>query len=201
MDGSLDRLADIILDDADRLCLHAEDTALAEARAIEADTHTRLEELESAAREIGRTRGQAADRAREAEADREIRGVYEGAADALWSRFSRQLRMALDALPQGPDYLRALDAWAAHAAEAIDRPVEVFAARRDRAAVYDALLSSGAKDFQVQVEHRHTVGFVVRDLDSRTVYDCRPDALLGAHDAALQELLLSQVPAFEAPAA
>lgn len=196
----LDKLVDAVLDDADRACLQAEDRALAEARALEQAAEERLAELEAAARDLGRSRGLAVDRAREAEADRQIDAIHAGAADALWGRFRRHLRLALLGLPDAEGYAAALAAWAGHAAERIDRPVEVFAARRDQRAVYEALLDAGARDFQVRVERRHTVGFVVRDLDGRTLYDCRPDALIDDHEEALQTLVVERVPTYEAPA-
>ncbi|MDJ0972947.1 MAG: hypothetical protein QNJ98_00630 [Planctomycetota bacterium] len=199
--GALDKLVATVLDDADRACLAEEDRALGEARKIELAAEDRLAELEGAARDLGRARGMAVDRAREAEADREIDGIHAGAADQLWSRFRRHLLLALDGLPGTDGYGDALAAWAAHAARRIDRPVEVFAARRDRTAVYEALLDAGARDFQVQVERRHTVGFVVRDLDGRTVYDCRPEALLEGQEEALQALVASRVPPYAAPEA
>lgn len=199
--AELDVLVTQVMDHADRACLRAEDVALAQAREIELAAEDRLAEIKQAATELGRARGLAVDRAREAEADREIHGVYAGAADELWGRFRRRLALALDDLPRGETYPDAVRAWASHAAARIDRPVEVFAAARDRTAVYEALLDAGAHDFQVQVERRHTVGFVVRDLDGRCVYDCRPEALMGDSAEALQTLLADRVPSFEPPAA
>ncbi len=195
--GELDKLVTVILDDADRACLREEDRALGEARRLELEAEDRMVELTEAARELGRTRGQAVDRARETEADREIQGVHAGAADELWGRFRRRLALALDGLPSTEGYAAALTAWASHAADRIDRPVEVFAARRDRTAVYTALLDAGARDFQVLVERRHTVGFVVRDLDGRAVYDCRPAALIETHEDGLQQLVAARVPPWD----
>ena len=76
----------------------------------------------------------------------------------------------------------------------MDGPVEVFAAKRDRAAVYAALLATAAGDFHVRIEHRVHVGFVVRDLDGRVVFDARPEALVSAQEAALRDLLRKAVP-------
>lgn len=199
--AELDTLVTQVMDHADRACLRAEDAAIAQAREIELAAEDRLAEIKQAATELGRARGLAVDRARESEADREIHGVYAGAADQLWDRFRRRLALALDDLPQRAAYPEALRAWAAHATARIDRPVEVYAATRDRTAVYEALLDAGARDFHVQVERRHTVGFVVRDLDGRTVYDCRPEALVRDADEDLQTLLVGRVPQFEAPEA
>ena len=56
------------------------------------------------------------------------------------------------------------------------------------------LLEAGAEDFRVLIDRKTRAGFVVRDLDGRTVIDCRPEALVdGARDM-LRGLLREAVP-------
>ena len=88
----------------------------------------------------------------------------------------------------------ALVAWARRAGTPIDGPAEVFCAKRDRAAVYAALVDAGVADFHVQVDHRVHGGFVARSLEGRTYYDCRADALVEAARDDLRALLARSVP-------
>jgi vacuolar-type H+-ATPase subunit E/Vma4 len=193
----LQGLVRVVIEDAEAACRRREDRALNESRRIVAEAEDRIAELREAARDLGRTRGEAVDDAQGEAAAREIEAVRGGAFDALWERFAKRLRMRLDALPESEGYAAALAHWAHEASAAMDAPAEVFTARRDRAAVYEALLAAGAEDFHVQVDHRIHVGFVVRDLDGRTLCDRRPAALTAAHEAAVRELLVAAVPPFE----
>ncbi|MHC5012497.1 MAG: hypothetical protein ACYTG6_16395, partial [Planctomycetota bacterium] len=112
-----------------------------------------------------------------------------------FERFLVRVRMALEALPDGPRYDEALRAWATGAARVLDRPADVFAAARDREGIYDALIAAGATDFQVHADRRIKVGFVVRDADGRTLVDRRPEAILAERSAALRQLLEERTPA------
>ncbi len=195
----LEALVRIVIEDAKAACRRQEDRALNESRRIVTEAEDRMAELRDAARDLGRARGEAADEAQEAEADREIESVEATAFEALWERFRQRLRIRLDVLPQDDRYAGALAHWARQAAGAMDGPCEVFTAKRDRPAVYEALLAAGAEDFHVRVDHGVQVGFVVRDLDGRTQLDGRPAALIDAHEADVRGLLESRVPAFEPP--
>lgn len=192
----LSKLAEIVIEDADRASRREEDRALAEARKIEREAEDRLEEMLAAARSLGEARGKVADQAIGQEATREIEAIHRGAMNRLYERFQRRVELALDALPSSGRYPEALRAFAARAAAAADAPVEVFCAKRDREAVYEACLEAGLADFQVKVLRKHTVGFVVRDLDGRTVLDARPDALVRDGGDVLRALLEAGVPAF-----
>lgn len=195
----LGTLVRIVVDDAEAACRRAEDKALNEARGLVLEAQDRVDELTRAARELGRTRGRAAEAAEALAAKSEIATVEAGAMDALYERFERRVLMALKSLPESDRYEAALEAWARGAAAHMDAPAEVFTSKRDRPAVYAALLVAGAEDFHVRVEHRVHVGFVVRDLDGKTLHDARPDALVAAHVADLRSLLEQRVP--PAPAA
>ena len=191
----LDRLVGAVVESAAAERRRRRDVAANRARAIVADAEDRLAELEAAAREIGRVRGHATEAAYERDADEEIRGVLEGAFERLYERFGHRVRLALEALPDDPTaYGRALGAWARAAVAAMSGPAEVFAATRDREALYDALLEAGAEDFRVLVDRRMRAGFVVRDLDGRTLYDCRPPALVEANADRLRAILQEAVP-------
>jgi hypothetical protein len=105
------------------------------------------------------------------------------------------VRLALEALPKEEDaYQRAVRAWSRRAAACMDRPAEVFAAKRDRRLVYDALLEAGASDFHVRVDHKVHMGFVARDLDGRTLFDASPVALVAEREGELRSLLRAAVP-------
>lgn len=190
----LEALAKVVIDDAESACRRAEDKARNEARRIVLEAEDRIAELTTAAKALGRTRGQAAEAAEVAAGEVEIAGVEDGAFDALFERFLRHVLMAAKALPQGPRYGPALTAWAREAHEAIDGPAEVFCAKRDRSAVYDALLAAGVEDMHVQVDHRVHGGFVARSLEGRTLFDCRAEALVDRHRDALRTLLEGVVP-------
>jgi vacuolar-type H+-ATPase subunit E/Vma4 len=190
----LEALARVVVEDAEAACRREEDRALNEARRLRLEAEDHVARLSAAARELGRTRGRAAEAAETEAGAAEIAAVEAGAFDALFERFLRHVRLRLRALPGEPGYPGALAAWAAHAARAADGPLEVFSSKRDRPAVYEALRAAGLEDFRVRVDHAVHVGFVARALDGRTRADCRPDALLEAHRAALRALLRSRVP-------
>jgi vacuolar-type H+-ATPase subunit E/Vma4 len=197
----LEALVRLVIEDARAAVRREEDRALNESRRVVMEAEDRIADLSGAARDLGRVRGEAADVAQAREADREIRVVEARAFDALWDRFRMRLRMRLDALPTTPGYPAAVGHWAREAAAAMTAPAEVFTAARDRAVVYEALLAAGASDFHVRVDHGVQVGFVVRDLDGRTLVDRRPEALLEAHEADLRALLEQRVPPFARPPA
>lgn len=191
---ALERLADLVLEDAATRARREAHRARAEVRRLAEETEERLAALRHAARALGRTRGSAAERALEAEADREVAAVFDGARAAFAERFRRRLVVALGELPREPErYTLALARWARDAAAAFDRPVEVRTLRASREAVYEALLAAGADDFQVVGDPKVHVGFVALDADGRTVFDARPAALVAARqaeiDAALEETL------------
>ena len=191
----LETLARVVVEDAEAACRRAEERAFNEGRRVLDEAESHVEALGRAARALGRTRGRAAEAAEVRAGEAEIGTVEDGAFDALFERFLRHVAMGLKALPGAPSYAAALGSWAAHARRALDGPVEVFTARRDREAVFSALLAAGAEDFHVRVDHRVHVGFVVRTLDGHTRYDCRPEALLETRRDALRELLRGAVPA------
>ncbi len=202
----LGALVRIVVDDAKAACRRVEDQALNQARDVVLEAQDRVDELTRAARELGRTRGHAAEAAEALAARAEIATVEAGAMDALFERFTRRVLMALKALPEASGgasadasgkegrYRKALEAWAQVAAGHMDAPAEVFASKRDRSAIYAALLAAGAEDFHVRVDHRVHVGFVVRDLDGKTLHDARPEALVEAHATSLRALLERRVP-------
>ena len=192
---ALETLARIVVEDARAAAGRAEDRAVNAARALVTEAEDRIADLDRAARELGRTRGVAVDEAQAQAALAEVQALEAGAFDALLERFLRRVRMGLEALPKDEArYHAALQRWAVEAAAHMDAPAEVFTAKRDRAVVYDALLASEARDFHVQVEHRIHVGFVVRDLDGRTLFDARPDARIEAQAEGLRRLLEQAVP-------
>ena len=191
----LEALAKVVVDHAEAACRREEDRARNEARAVVLEAEDRVAELTAAAKELGRTRGRAAETAELRAGEAEIAGVEEGAFDALFERFLRHVLMAVKALPQAPRYGAALRAWATRAREAVDGPAEVFCAKRDRAAVYEALVEAGVEDVHVQVDHRVHGGFVARSLEGRTYYDCRAEALVEGSRDALRALLERSVPA------
>jgi vacuolar-type H+-ATPase subunit E/Vma4 len=197
---ALDVLARVVVEDAETACRREEDKAANEARRLVLDAEERVDALRRASHDLGRARGEAVETVREQEADREIESVRDRAFDALWERFEQRLLMRLRDLPGSERYGEALSHWARVSAERMDRPADVFASRRDRAAVYEALLEAGAQDFHVRVDHDVHVGFVVRDLDGRTVSDCRPEALLEAAAGDMRALLEARVRPFAADA-
>ncbi len=187
-DAAFHALVDIILEDADRGSRRAEDQAVNEARRLVIDAEDHVRELSEAAKNLGRVRGEAAKDAARLEAEREVASLRAEAFTQLYDRFARRLTLSIQSLPDTEDYVGALRHWAREAA-AVDGPMEVFAAKRDRLAVYEALLDQGATDFSVHVDRRCVTGFVVRDLDGRVVLDRRPNALIETHETALQALL------------
>ena len=202
--AALNALVEVVLQDADRGCRRAEDRALNEARRLVTEAEDHVRELSDAALSLGRVRGEAARAAAQQAAERAVAGLRSNAFEQLYDRFTRRLSLAIQSLPDTlPDMLHeegayesALRHWGAEAA-AIDGPFEVFTAKRDRLAVYEALLDAGATDFSVHIDRLCKAGFVVRDLDGRVVLDRRPDALIGENEAALRALLSERVPAFE----
>lgn len=192
---ALETLTRIVVDHARMQVGRTEDRALNAARRVVMDAEDRVADLDRAAREIGRTRGEAAESAQTEAALREVAALQAGALDALFERFGRRVLLALEALPKNEArYGAALRAWAGQAAATMEGAAEVFTAKRDREAVYKALLGTSAEDFHVRVDHRVQVGFVVRDLDGRTLCDARPAALLETHTASLRGLLEGAVP-------
>jgi vacuolar-type H+-ATPase subunit E/Vma4 len=190
----LDTLVRIVVEDAEAACRRVEDKALNESRRVVLEAQVRVDELTQAARRLGQTRGRAAEAAEAQAAAREVDTVEAGAFDALFERFVRRVVMGLGALPSTAGYDAAIRSWARVAAPRLAAPAEVFTAKRDRRAVYEALLAAGAEDFHVRVDHRVHVGFVARDLEGRTLYDARPDALVTEHREALRVLLERAVP-------
>jgi vacuolar-type H+-ATPase subunit E/Vma4 len=189
----MERLITLLVDDATRALRREDDQARNEARELKAAAQAHVDELMRAAKDLGRVRGEAHETTLQAEADAEVADVAGAAFEALAERFERRVLLALAEL--GGD-VSALAGWAAQSVPRMDGPAEVFCAKRDRRAVYDALLAAGATDFQVLTDHRTHVGFVVRDLDGRTLVDCRPEGLLDANREALRALLKGAVPAY-----
>ena len=195
---ALETLARIVVEEARAEAGRAEDRAANAARRLVQEAEDRIAELTRAAQDLGRSRGVAVDEAQGLAAVQEVEALEAGALDALCERFQRRVRMALEALPgEEARYGAAVGSWCREAAAAMDAPAEVFAAKRDRVLVYEALLAAGAEDFHVRVEHRVHSGFVVRDLDGRTLFDARPEAQLERHAQALRGLVERVVP--EAP--
>lgn len=190
----LEALAKVVVDHAEAACRRHEDQARNEARAVVLEAEDRIAELTTAARELGRTRGRAAETAEIRAGEAEIAAVEDGAFDALFERFLRHITMAVKALPQQARYGDALRAWARQSSDRIDGPAEVFCAKRDRAAVYEALIAAGVEDFHVQVDHRVHGGFVARDLEGRTMFDARAEALVTGAREPLRALLERTVP-------
>ena len=191
---ALDALVRVVVEDADAGVRREQDRALNESRRLVLEAEDRVGELERAARELGQARGAATDEAEQRAAEQEVAGVGATAFHALLERFHSRVEMGLKALPGTDRYAAALETWARGAAIHMDRPAEVFTAKRDRAAVYGALLSTEAEDFQVRVDHGVHVGFVVRDLDGRLLFDAQPAALVEAHAGELERLLKTVVP-------
>jgi vacuolar-type H+-ATPase subunit E/Vma4 len=167
----------------------AEAAAGREAREAIEGAEAHVEALVRAARNLGRVRGRAVDASATTEAEREVRALLDGARGRLRERFLARVVLAVGALPGTPRYARALATWAGEARALMEAPTEVFAAPRDREAVYDALLAAGAEDFRVLADRRIACGFVVRDADGRTVIDRRPEAVVEAHAERLGALL------------
>ncbi len=195
----MERLLALALEEGRAEVRRVEDRAANEARRIVAEAEDRIDEVTRAARDLGRERGAVADRALEREADAEIESVRRRAFDALAERYLAGVLRALEDLPSSPRLADVLRAWAARAARAMDRPADVYAAPSDRPAVYDALLAAGAHDFRVHADHAVRVGFVVRDLDGRTLLDARPDALLAEAAPALRADLAERIDPFRPP--
>ena len=190
---ALESLVRIVIEDAQTTVRREQDRALNESRRLVLEAEDRIAELARAAKELGHVRGQATDEAEQRAAQREVEQVGATAFDALLERFHSRVVMALKALPETDRYSAALKAWAGCAASTMDRPAEVSAAKRDRAAVYAALLATDAEDFSVRVDHGVHMGFVVRDLDGRLLFDARPEALVEGHADRLETLLRAAV--------
>jgi len=192
---ALDALARVVAEDAQAAVRRLRDRQANEARDLVRAAEEHVEELERAAQELGRVRGAALEEAFQREADHEIRAVLEGSFERLFERFELKVLTALHALRETDRYAPALRTWAAAAVRALDGPADVHAAPEDREAVYEALLEAGATDFQVHRDRGIRLGFVVRDLDGRTLLDRRPEAIVQERTAALRELLRARVPA------
>lgn len=192
----LDKLVALLVDDAEREVARERDRALGEARRQIAAAEDEAAQWRRAAAELGRLRGRAVDQAEAEAARRELETLRERAFEALGERFLARVLLALGARAEGPDRAGVLARWARPAAACVTGPVEVFCARRDRDAVYEALLGAGLADFRVLADHRVHAGFVLRDLDGRTLVDRRPEALVAERRAELLAGLAAQVPAF-----
>ena len=153
-----------------------------------------MEDLAKAAQELGRVRGAAAEESLEREGDAEAKEVLAGAFDRLFERFEIKVRTALETLRDRERYDDAIRAWARRACETLSGPWDVHAAPEDRERVYEAFLEHGASDFQVHVDRAVRTGFVVRDIEGRTLFDRRPDAIVEARREDLRSLLRRHVP-------
>ena len=191
----LEHLARIVAEDVLSDLHRDADRATNEARRVVAEAEQRVEGLTAAAQRLGRARGSAVESSTQREAERESASVTTTAFGALRERFAARVRLALQALPGTPRHARALATWAREAAARMDRPADVYVEGVHRAAVYDALLAAGARDFRVHADPRVHVGFVVRDLDGRTLLDRQPEALLAERREALDALLGARLPA------
>ena len=118
-----------------------------------------------------------------------------GAFDRLAERFLKRVETALEGLRDTPRYDGTLARWATTAASAMDGPADVYAAAEDRGPLYEALLAAGATDFQVHVDRSIRLGFVVRDMDGKTILDRRPEAIVEQLRGELRNLLRERVPA------
>lgn len=192
---ALDGLVRVVVEDAQAALRRLRDRHANEGRDLVRAAEEHVEELERAARDLGRVRGEALEEAFQREADHEMRSVLEGGFERLFERFERKVQTALEGLRETDRYAPAVRAWAAAAVRALDGPADVHAAPEDRQAVYDALLEAGAVDFQVHRDRDIRLGFVVRDLDGRTLLDRRPEAIVRERTAALRDLLRARVPA------
>lgn len=192
---ALERLARIVAEDALAELHRQTDRLTNEARRVVAEAEERVAGMASAARRLGAARGAAVETAVQRAAEAEATAVARGAFEALLDRFVVRVRLALAALPGTPRHAAALASWAREAAGKMDRPTDVHVEAPLRSAVYEALLTAGARDFRVHADARVHVGFVVRDLDGRTVFDARPESLVAAHREELADLLRASLPA------
>jgi vacuolar-type H+-ATPase subunit E/Vma4 len=194
----VNRLRETVVQEVRAEVQRTRDRAVNEARRLVLDAEEHVDRLVLAARDLGRARGAAADRAVRREAEDEVLKVRHGAFDALLERFLVRVRHALEDLPKGDRYVAALAGWASQAARSMDRPADVWCSKRDRQTVFETLLAAGAEDFRVHADSAVHVGFVVRDLDGRTVHDARPEAIVAARREELRALLLRWAPEFPA---
>ena len=195
----MDVLLSLLLDDAEREDRRIEDRGLAEARRARAEAEAHVESLTAAAKELGFTRGEAASAAMQDDVDAEIAKVHAGALDSLFERFQRRLVLATEALRDDERYGGLVRRYAQEAFQVVTGPVEVGARAADRALVYDALIAAGFSDFSVVPEPRLNVGFVVRDLDGRLLFDARPAARISAQTEVLRTRVEERVPQFAPP--
>ncbi|MGE0193098.1 MAG: hypothetical protein AB7T63_13775 [Planctomycetota bacterium] len=195
---ALARLASLVVEDAARRARRETHRALAEARQLVTDAEDHVEALRRAAKALGRTRGSAAEAALQREAEREVEGVLASARQAFAERFHRRLALALEERLRDDQQQRtAFALYARRAAASITGPVEIRTLAARREAVYDAFLAAGVEDFQVVGDPRIHAGFVVRDLDGRTVFDARPAAIVEAHADAIAGWLDEALEPFE----
>ncbi len=157
------------------------------------DARARAEGLEAAARRLGAARGSAVAAAARRAGAVEAAEVRAQAFAALLERFLTRVRLRLLSLPGTPRHARALAAWAREAAARAAGPVEVHVEAGLRPQVYDALLAAGLSDLRVHADPRVRVGFVVRDVDGRTLLDRRPEALIAERRAELEALLATEL--------
>lgn len=187
-------LARLVADDVVADLSRQADKARNEARRAVIEAEDRIAGLERAARDLGTRRGAAVEGAATRAGEREAEDVTGRAAHELAERFLARVKLGLAGLPGTPRHATALRAWAAEAAVRMDRPADVHVEAAHRAVLYDALLAEGARDFRIHADPRVHVGFVVRDLDGRTLLDRRPEALVAERHADLLALLSARVP-------
>lgn len=192
--GALQRLARWVADDVADDLRRAEERATSEARRVLAEAEERAAELRAAARRLGGARGAAVRASAEAAGRAEAEGVAARAFEALRGRFLTRVRLGLEALAGTPAHARALAAWARAAAARSTGPAEVFVEAALRPAVFEALLAAGVRDVRVHADPRVRVGFVLRDLDGRTLLDVQPAALVADQQEALTQLLQKRCP-------
>jgi vacuolar-type H+-ATPase subunit E/Vma4 len=188
-------LLSVVVEDARAAARRERDRDANRAREAVLAAEEDVAALERAARELGEARGAAAKEAIEREADAEIKNVLAGSFDRLYERFELRVTTALNDLRESGRYAETLETWSRTAAAAMDRPSDAFAAPEDRDVVYDALLAAGATDFQVHVDRSIRLGFVVRDMDGKTILDRRPEEIVRQMRGELRNLLRERVPA------
>ena len=109
--AAFDSLVDVVLEDVEAAIRRQEDRAVNEARGLVESAEEHVDELERAARELGRVRGQAAEETFQREADAEIREVLRGAFERLFDRFVLRVKTALEGLRETSRYADALLNW------------------------------------------------------------------------------------------
>ncbi len=199
--AALDRLAHLVIENAATRARREANRASAEARRLIEEAEDHVAALRRAARALGRTRGLAAERALERESQKQVESIVANARAAFGERFRRRLVLTIEERLGDPAVrARAFAAFARDAATRITGPVEVRVLAALREEVYDALLAAGVDDFQVLGDPRIHAGFVVGDLDGRTVFDARPRSIVEAHAAEIDGWLADALGPFALPA-